>query len=382
MMFDGREPTRSNKNDNLHQRVPVTQESRETTVQSVKNRAVKRLILAVTAVTLVACQTIDQMQPQLPAVVAETQPPTFIVPSPTLTPFQPSEPTATVLAPPILEQPVIETPFPVIVEAQPTLAEQVDQDPSFLDKNSYIYRNPTEVMFTPERATTVANEMLQRLIALGLVQDSGEPVTVRFEPRREGVKCETFAYKREIVCHDSDLLFQKPDASLVFHELTHLVQKGAEVSRNKELRAAMNAYILSGRDNRIYDRYLFILKYPVNGQEYIFSASNFVQAMEAQGINEVQMLLYGFDSTIGATEMNAAMIRWVSTLSDMSGNAPFLIDSTYLEGMNFQYQFLDGIYGINPYNGDPALTPETQFDMCRSNNYNPADIGPHCVLIR
>lgn len=378
-MIEGREPPRS---PNTTSKLPHTEKRDSVTVQTVKNRAVKRLILAVTTVTLIACQSFDQIQPQIAAVAAETEPTMLVIPSPTLTPFQPSEPTATSVSPQIIEQPVIETPQPILVEAQPTLAEQADQDPAFLEKNSYIYRNPTEIMYTPERATTVANEMLQRLIALGLVQDSGEPVTVRFEPRREGVKCETFAYKREIVCYDSDLLFQKPDASLIFHELTHLVQKGPEVSRNKELRAAMNAYILSGRDNRIYDRYLFILKYPVNGQEYIFSASNFVQAMDAQGITEQQMLQYGFDSTVWSAEMNAAMIRWVSTLSDMSGSTPFLIDSTYQGGSNFQYEIVNGIYGINPYNGDPMLTPDTQFDMCRANNYNPADIGPHCVLIR
>lgn len=337
-----------------------------------RQRSINRLALTSTflALTLAACSTIEQPAP----VVQPEQPQPTVWVSPT--PFQPSPPTE-IATQVIAMAPGDNPPMPVVETLLPEFAptaqpEVVAEDPLFLDRNSVVLRNPTEIMQTPEQAEYIANAVLQRLRDLGYVQDTGLPVTVSFNGTPDASICEANSITRHIECENDPRQYLRPDASMIVHELLHIVENDSPTSNIGELRAVMGAFIISGRNPYIHDRYLFATGFEVDGAPVVFSASDIVNALEAQGISQHEMLNFVFNYDANWQRITQGAIGWMNGVADFTQNSEYIIARTYKEGYGFLNALTQHRWAINPYNN--LLTPETPIDACRANSAATADL--------
>jgi hypothetical protein len=334
---------------------------------SAMRRSINRLLLtsAFLTIALTACQTTAQPeQPSAAQPESSPQPTAWI----TLTPFQPSPPTETATPMPIQEQPqlipVVEALLPEF--QQPTaIPEIIEIDPLFIDQNSYVLKNPTEIIQSPEHAEYVVNTVLQRLRSLGLVQDAGAPITVSFNGTPDASLCRANSASRHIECENDQRQYLRPDVSLLIHELLHIVENDSPTGNIGELRAVMGAFILSGRNPQIHDRYLFATGFEVNGAPVVFSASDIVYGLEAQGISEHEMLNFVFNYNANWPRITQGSVQWMNTVADFSQNSEYIIARTHMDGYGFLSALSEHLWAINPYNS--LLTPDTSVDYCRAN---------------
>ncbi|MCC7304449.1 hypothetical protein IT418_03505 [bacterium] len=278
---------------------------------------------------------------------------------------------------------------PVVITAPgiPSLAteENINEisDPYFLTAESYVLKDPTAPVETPEEAEQIANALRIRLGELGVISDIGTPITARFRGVEPNKFCEVDSIKRRITCFPRSERYLMQDYSLIAHEATHILENDSPTANIGELRASLSAYLLSGRNPYINDRYLFEIKYRIDGKKFIYSVSDFVRAMEAEGITEEELLGFCFNYEQYQQQITDAAIAWISDLDDLSKNSAFLSDIRYKNGKGFLSAVTNNLYGINPFKN--KIPPDTIIDQCRANSMPTLDllklVGKECILI-
>jgi hypothetical protein len=160
--------------------------------------------------------------------------------------------------------------------------------------------------------------------------------------------------KRHLTCYISESPFQTPDASLFgihepVHAINHMPGNESATFNIGELRSVMVAFIMSGRNPNIYDRYLFKSAFELDGKPVIFSASDIVYGLERAGMSEWDMLRFALGDHQNMKEAfaNAAVV-WLSDSRGPEHREAILAQLRQYKS----YQLIDHLtakrIGINP----------------------------------
>lgn len=323
------------------------------------NRFALRITLALTfASTVLAACTPDKQSDVAGAMplsphITSPAPATFV---PTIeAAFSPEAPPITVTMPPPVAETAIFAPEPTATVSPPDLApvNLIEPSPYFIG-DSYIMADPLAKIESPEQVASIANATIHRLRALGLTQDNKSDITVTLDRENGKVGCRMDSLHRHLTCYTTDNPFQTLDASLFgvhepVHAINHMPGNESSTYNIGELRSVMVAFIMSGRNPNIYDRYLFETGFELGGQPVIFSASDIVYGLERAGMSEWDMLRFSLGDHQSMQDIFAtAAIGW---LSEMHG--PESRDAIMAQLQQYSSrQLLDSLtnkrLGINP----------------------------------
>lgn len=239
-------------------------------------------------------------------------------------------------------------------------ANPLPPDPFFETAESFILSNPTERVPDAESATAFINILNQRLIQLGIIEPNSLNITVSFEPSANGKGCYTNPDTKHITCYEADNPYEQIDLSVFAHEHEHLIESGTSTKPISELKAAMAAFIISGGNQQILDRYLFRTSPELSKTQYTYSASDLYYGLRQQGLSDIDILkLFSY----GKLEDSHAQL--IQPLANWYGTVNPNVDLTQY-GRKYVWELLiAGRLTINP--NSSLLPPGTQIDPYRAN---------------